>query len=426
MLTKIKELKNSEAELWVELDEEDIKHYLKKTGEKLSEVVQVDGFRSGKIPFDVLRKNIGDQKILEEALEFAVTDSLANALRKEKLEVISSSDLKVTENTPTQVKYSIKLLLFPEVKLGEYKGLEVSKKEVSVEEKEIEETMTKILESRMVFKEFEGPAQNGHHLEVDFEVSDAGKLIDGGKSENHPLILGKGGFIPGFEDNLIGLKKGETKNFSLKSPDDYYQKTIAGKVLDFKVTVKSIKTGTIPDLNIEFFKTLGNFQSSEDLKNSIRSALKTEKEQKEKDRLRLEILDRVDKKSEMSIPPKLIEEQLEAMVANFDDNLHQQGMELSLYLAQVKKTRDDLKKNWYKQAESQIRRGLIMREIGKRESVKISEQEAQEATDSLVARYLTSAPDKQGPDIEKIKQRAGDALLHEKIFEFLEKVNLKN
>ncbi|OGY67701.1 MAG: trigger factor, partial [Candidatus Harrisonbacteria bacterium RIFCSPLOWO2_02_FULL_41_13b] len=415
MLTKIKELKNSEAELWVELDEEDLKHYLKKTGEKLSEVVQVDGFRSGKIPFDVLRKNIGDQKILEEALEFAVTDSLANALRKEKLEVISSSDLKVTENTPTQVKYSIKLLLFPEVKLGEYKGLEVSKKEVSVEEKEIEETMTKILESRMVFKEFEGPAQNGHHLEVDFEVSDAGKLIDGGKSENHPLILGKGGFIPGFEDNLIGLKKGETKNFSLKSPDDYYQKTIAGKVLDFKVTVKSIKTGTIPDLNIEFFKTLGNFQSSEDLKNSIRSALKTEKEQKEKDRLRLEILDRVDKKSEMSIPPKLIEEQLEAMVANFDDNLHQQGMELSLYLAQVKKTRDDLKKNWYKQAESQIRRGLIMREIGKRESVKISEQEAQEATDSLVARYLTSAPDKQGPDIEKIKQRAGDALLHEKI-----------
>ena len=197
-------------------------------------------------------------------------------------------------------------------------------------------------------------------------------------------------------------------------------------MLDFKVTVKSIKTGTIPDLNIEFFKTLGNFQSSEDLKNSIRSALKTEKEQKEKDRLRLEILDRVDKKSEMSIPPKLIEEQLEAMVANFDDNLHQQGMELSLYLAQVKKTRDDLKKNWYKQAESQIRRGLIMREIGKRESVKISEQEAQEATDSLVARYLTSAPDKQGPDIEKIKQRAGDALLHEKIFEFLEKVNLKN
>ena len=140
MLTKIKELKNSEAELWVELDEEDLKHYLKKTGEKLSEVVQVDGFRSGKIPFDVLRKNIGDQKILEEALEFAVTDSLANALRKEKLEVISSSDLKVTENTPTQVKYSIKLLLFPEVKLGEYKGLEVSKKEVSVEEKEIEET----------------------------------------------------------------------------------------------------------------------------------------------------------------------------------------------------------------------------------------------------------------------------------------------
>ncbi|MBI2057863.1 MAG: trigger factor [Candidatus Yanofskybacteria bacterium] len=424
MLTKTKELKNSEVELWVELNEEDLKHYLKKTGDRLSGVVQVDGFRAGKVPLDVLRKNIGDQKILEEALEFAVTDSLANALRKEKLEIISSSGLEITENTPSSVKYSIKLLLFPEVKLGEYKGLGVSKKTITVEEKELEDALARILESRTDFKEFDGPAQTGHHLEIDFEVFNAGQLIEGGKSENHPLILGKGGFMPGFEEELLGLSKGQSKNFSVKAPEDYYQKAVAGKNLDFRVTVKSVKAGTVPKLDADFVKSLGNFTSPEELKNVIRDNLKIEKEQKEKDRLRLEILDIIDKKSEIQIPSKLIDEQLESMISNFDNNLHEQGMELAFYLAQVKKTRDDLKKSWYKQAESQVKRGLILREIGKRENLKVSDEEAKKAANSLVARYLVGAPNKQEPDVEKIKQRAGDALLHEKILEFIEKANL--
>lgn len=426
MLTKVKQLKDCEAEMFVELEKEELQSYVKKTGEQISKLVQVDGFRAGKVPLDVLRKNIGDQKILEEALELAVTDSLAKALKKENLEIISSSDLKVTENTPDSLKYSIKILAFPKIKIGEYKNLNVVKKEFKVEDREVENTIAHLLKSHAQYKESDAPSERGNHLEIDFEVTHDGETVEGGKSENHPLALGNGNFIPGFEDHLAGLKKGETKSFSLEAPKDYYQKNIAGKKLDFKVTIKSVKTGKAPELTDEFVKTLGNFSSAEDLKNSIAEGLKAEKERKEKDRIRLEILDKVGKNSEIKIPEKLIEEQLEGMIKNFDQSLHERGMELSLYLAHLKKTEDDLKKDWRTQAEEQIRRGLIMREIGKKENISVSEGEVEEATSALLSGYLAGGQGKDNIDPIRLKQKAEDAILHEKIFEFLEKNNARN
>ncbi len=425
MITKVKQLKDCEAEIFVELEKEELQSYIKKTGEQISKLVQVDGFRTGKVPLDVLRKNIGDQKILEESLELAVTDSLAKALKKEKLEIVNSSDLKVTENTPDSLKYSIKVLIFPEIQLGDYKNLKVAKKEVKVEDKEVENTIAYLLKSRTEYKESDTSAEKGNHLEVNFEVTHNGQPVEGGKSENHPLVLGSGSFIPGFEDQLVGLKKLETKTFSLEVPKDYYQKDVAGKKLDFKVTVKSVKTGKALELTDEFVKTLGNFGSAEDLRKSIAQGLKTEKEQKEKDRVRLEILDKVNKNSEVKVPEQLINEQLEGMIKNFDQSLHERGLELGLYLAQLKKTEDDLKKEWRVQAEDQIRRGLIMREVGKREDIKVSEAEIEEATSSLMSKYLAGDQEKSSIDPNKLKQKAGDAILHEKIFEFLEKNNIK-
>lgn len=431
MLTKVTKLENSEAELFVELGKEELQSYLKKTGEQLSGMVKIDGFRAGKAPLNALRNKIGDQKILKEALELAVTGSLAKALEKEKLEIINSSELKISENTPDSLKYSIKLQLFPEVRLGNYKNLNVAKKEIEVEEKEIENAITLLLKSRTSFEDTDGPALKEHHLEIDFEVTENGRLVEGGKSENHPLILGKGNFIPGFEEQLEGLNKGGTKKFSLQVPEDYYQKGIAGKKLDFKVAVKSIKAGRIPELTADFVKRLGNFGSVEDLKKNITESLRAEKERKEKERFRLEILEKINKNSEIAMPVKLVEEQLDSMIANFDQSLHERGMELGLYLAHLKKTQDDLRKEWYKQAEDQIRRGLIMREIGKKEKISIDAREVQEAANSLMTQYmlnrggdnfsLEAGTGGQQIDPERIKQKTEEMLLNEKIWDFLEK-----
>src|SRR3989338_11488311 len=285
MLTKLKPVANSQIELEVEVNKEELREYLEKASENLSRAISVAGFRPGKVPFEVLRKEIGDKKILEEALEMAVVGSLARAAEKEKLEVMASSELKITENTADLLRYSVKLMLYPEVKLGDYKNLNVEKKkEVKTEDGEIEEAIKYILKSRATYQDFDGPAEKDHHREIDFEVGTGGQPVEGGKSENHPFVLGKGNFIPGFEDQLVGLKKGEIKEFSLETPNDYYQKSLAGKKLDFKVTVKSVKTVLVPELNDDFIKSLGKFSSQEELKKNIAEGIKAEKEQKEVER----------------------------------------------------------------------------------------------------------------------------------------------
>ena len=423
MLTRLKPVGNSQAELEVELNKEELKEYLEKASENLSQAVSIAGFRPGKAPFEVLRKEIGDQKILEEALEMAVVSSLAKAAQKEKLEVMASSELKIMANTAELLRYAVKLTLYPEVKLGEYKNLKLQKKKVAVEDKEIKEAIQYILKSRAAYQDFAGPAENGHHLEIDFEVGAAGQPIEGGKSENHPFVLGKGNFMPGFEEQLLGLKKGEAKEFSLEAPKDYYQKSLAGKKLDFKIKVKALKTVTIPELNSDFIKSLGRFESEEELRKNIVEGIRAEKEQKETEHFRIEVLNKIDLVSKIEVPEKMIERQLDALIANFDRNLHAQGMELSLYLAHLKKSQDDLRKEWRGQAEKQIRQSLILREIGKKENIKVSEEEIEQAAGGLMMPYAERGEDQSKINMEEIKQQAGEVIFREKIFQFLEAQN---
>jgi len=423
VLTRLKPVGNSQAELEVELNKEELKEYLEKASENLSQAVSIAGFRPGKAPFEVLRKEIGDQKILEEALEMAVVSSLAKAAQKEKLEVMASSELKIMANTAELLRYAVKLTLYPEVKLGEYKNLKLQKKKVAVEDKEIKEAIQYILKSRAAYQDFAGPAENGHHLEIDFEVGAAGQPIEGGKSENHPFVLGKGNFMPGFEEQLLGLKKGEAKEFSLEAPKDYYQKSLAGKKLDFKIKVKALKTVTIPELNSDFIKSLGRFESEEELRKNIVEGIRAEKEQKETEHFRIEVLNKIDLVSKIEVPEKMIERQLDALIANFDRNLHAQGMELSLYLAHLKKSQDDLRKEWRGQAEKQIRQSLILREIGKKENIKVSEEEIEQAAGGLMMPYAERGEDQSKINMEEIKQQAGEVIFREKIFQFLEAQN---
>ncbi|TSC73792.1 MAG: trigger factor [Parcubacteria group bacterium Gr01-1014_44] len=424
MITKLKPVANSQTELEVELNKEELREYLEKASETISQAVSIAGFRPGKVPFEILRKEIGDKKILEEALEMAVVGSLAKAAEKEKLKVMASSELKIMENTADLLRYSVRLMLYPEVKLGNYKNLGLQKKEVKVEDKEIEEAVRYILKSRAAYQDFNGPAENGHHLEIDFEVSTGGQSVEGGKSENHPFVLGQGNFIPGFEEQLAGLKKGEAKEFSLEAPDDYYQKSLAGKKLDFKITVKSVKTVLVPELNDDFIKSLGQFSSQEELKKNIAEGIKVEKEQKETERFRMEILDKIDVASKIDLPEKMIEQQLDALIANFDQNLHAQGMELALYLAHLKKSQNDLRKEWRGQAEKQIRQSLILRELGQKENIKVSEQEMEEAAAGLLMRYSGQGQDQSKVDPEELKQKAGEVVFREKVFQYLEENNI--
>ena len=423
-------LPDSKIKLVVSLDKKDLLLSVEEAEKQLARDVRLEGFRPGKAPKDMVRKAIGEEKIREEALRLAVQSSLAKAMADEKLEIIDRVSFEIKENSPEKLVYWATFLIFPELVLGEYEGLGIKRNAVAVSDEEVKNILDEVLKSRTIFNEIKRPAQMGDRVEVDFTIKDNGTIIEGGKSENHPVVLGDGKFVPGFEEQLVGMEKGGTKHFSLKIPADYYQKTIAGKELDFEVAVKRVEDKTVPKLDDEFAKSLGNFHSLKEAEASINQGLTLEKEMKERDRVRLAILEKVAATTEVKIPPELIENRLDAMLRDLDGELHQKGMELGLYLAHIKKTQDELRREWRPKAELQAKMGLIARAIAKKEELSVGEEEVNQELQVVLQQYIMSGQGGAGPealqniDPEGLKGKIRDTLLNEKVFEFLEKKNV--
>ncbi len=297
-----KNLKDSQIELIVDLNKEDLVSYAIAAEKVLAKELKIEGFRVGKAPKEMVRKTLGEQAIKEEALNLAVQKSLAQALDEQKLNVLDQTDFKIKENSADRLVFAVKLLVFPEVKLGDYKGLSIVKNSVAVTEAEVNNVLGDIVKSRTVLKEVERPAKLGDRVEVDFEVKDRGALVEGGKSENHPVVLGENKFMPGFEERLVGLKAGSKKEFSLKVPADYYQKSIAGKNLDFRVSLKKVQEVTVPRIDDELAKSLGRFTSRADLAANIKEGIVMEKEAKEKERVRSATLKEIASKTKVEVP----------------------------------------------------------------------------------------------------------------------------
>jgi len=421
MRTYIEKLKNSEIKLTIELNEKDLSLYTREAEEILSNLLHVDGFRKGKVPPEIALKKVEKNSIKEKALDIALKRSFAKALKQEKIDLIDASEMKITKNNPGNLTYEILLLVFPEIILGDYRDVEVERKSPVATEQEINNALHYIQKSRAQLKDSDSPIQKGNRVEIDFEIKHKGKQITGGKSENHPLIVGDEKFVPGFEDKLIGAKKGDKKSFSLQVPDDYYQKSIAGNKLDFNVKIKRVQRVILPELNSEFTKMLGSFKDIDALRRNIAEGITMEKEAKEKERIRLAILDKIVKNTQIEIPPKLVKRQLDLMLRNFDENLHRQGLELGLYLAQIKKTQEDLRKEWYEQAVKQVKTSFIIKEIGKKEGITIGNDEVKLAVNNILRKFNSIKEAQENMDLGEFEDRIRTNLFNDKIIDFLEK-----
>ena len=422
MTSTNKKLDTDHVELTVELGRDELTESVRLTEDALNQEVVIDGFRPGKAPREKVRQQVGEARVLESALQTAIQRSLSQVITEQKLDVIETTDLSVKENTPAKLVYSVKLQIFPEVKLPTLADIKVSRRDVVVEPKEIDEALETVKASRAVLTDTDGPAVKGDRLEIDFEVKENGVLIDGGQSTNHPVVIGKENFVPGFEDQLIGLKKGEWKEFSLTAPKDFANKTVAGKKLDFVVTVKDIKKVTLPELIDEFVKTLGKFENLDQLMLNIRDGLTEEKKEKETQRVRLEIMNALINRTTCVASLAMIEDQLTTMVQNFDQELHRHDMELSLYLAKIGKTQEDIKKEWRPEAERQVKMALILHAVAHENNIEITKEEIDEALESLVqSTMLRNGGANPNLDMERMRSSIQSRLLSEKTFQFLEK-----
>ncbi len=409
-------------ELTIELGKEDLGHYIKETEQALGKSLEVPGFRKGKVPNDVIKKQLGDSKILEAALQTAMQRSLARVIQEQGLDVLEASDLKIKDNSAERLIYTVALRLFPAVTMPPLETIKVQRRPVTVETKEIDQTLETLKASRAILTDKDGAAEQGDRVEVDFEVSEDGKLIDGGSSKNHPVVIGNKNFIPGFEEELIGLRKGEHKDFSLTAPRDFANKEIAGKKLDFKVTIQEVKKVTMPELTDDFARSIGKFDNIDQLILNLKDGLAEEKKDKERQRLRLEIINKIIEGSRCDAPAVMITEQLDSMIENFDQDLHRHDMELGLYLSKLGKTQDDLRKEWQKEAERHVKMALILHAVAREREISVEPEEVTQALEALVqSTMIREGGQNLDFDMERMRASIRSRLLNERTLEFLER-----
>lgn len=304
-------------------------------------------------------------------------------------------------------------------KLANYKGIKIKKNKLEVKKKEIKKTLDYLQNSRAKIITVNRPAKKGDRAEIDFEVRHNRVKIENGASKNHPLILGQNRFLPGFEKELEGMKTGEEKEFSLKN-------------FDIKVKMNLVQQRDLPNINDEFAKSLGNFESLNALKKSIKEGLLKEKEIKEKQRIRIELIEKVAQESEMEIPSALVEQEIEKMLVEFKTSITGLGLDFETYLKEVnpspsaeggrvKKTIDDLKKDWQGQAEKRVRIGLCLGEIAERENIEVTDEEIKERINQDLKHYSNIEEVEKNIDLDALKEYTRAILRNEKVFELLER-----
>jgi len=307
------------------------------------------------------------------------------------------------------------------IELANYKGLKIKRNKSKVEKEEIDKSLDYLRQSRAKIITVNKSAKKGNQIEIDFEIRQGEVKIEDGTSKNHPLILGDGKFLPGFEKELEGMSAGQGKEFSLKAPSDWLDKRIADKNLDFKVKMNSVQEREVPELNDEFAKSLGQFDSLDALKKNIEEGLLEEKEIKENQRIKLELIEMVATESKMEIPDSLIEQEVERMLAEFKFSINNIGLDFDRYLKEIKKTIDEIKKEWRIQAEERVRITLCLRAIADKENIQIFEEELTERINQDLKNYPNTEEVKKNIDPNALREYTKEVLRNEKVLGLIEK-----
>mgnify|MGYP001258231923 CR=1 FL=1 len=393
MNVKKGEIVKSQIELTVELSVDEFKPYIDQGVSKISKEVKIDGFRSGKIPYDVLKGKIGEMAILEEAARIAINKTIEKALAElgdgkligqPKVDIV-----KLAPNNP--VEYKISVAIIPEVAIESYKDLKIKPKEIKVEEDEITKTLDELKESRVVETLADREVKEGDKVLVDIQMFHDNVPIEGGQAQGTAVLMGKDFLVPGFDKQLNGAKKGDHKEFSLPYPEDHYMKNIAGKMVDFKVDIKEVYDRKLPELNDEFAIAFG-LKSLKELKENIEKSIKGQKEQEQGRETEKELLDKIVKNTKFGdIPPMLIEQEGQTMLSELENGLAQQGAKFDDYLKSIGKSREQLQIDMLPDATNRVKVSLLIREIAEKENIKVEDKEIDEHIEHMKMHYKENA-----------------------------------
>lgn len=376
-------------EITIKIEGEEWKKALDKAFNDKKRDTVVDGFRKGKVPRDVYEKHYGKESLFIPAADYVLQDAYMKVMEENKLVPVVQPDVNLGGIDEDGVEFVFKIITKPEVNVKKYKGLKIEKEKVEVTKEEIEHELSHVLEKYTELVTKDGKVESGNVAVIDFEGFKDGVAFEGGKGENYSLEIGSNTFIPGFEDQVIGMKVGEEKDINLTFPEDYGAKDLAGAAVVFKVKVNEIKEKQTRELDEEFFEDLGmeGVDSKEKLEKEIEESIKARKEMEAENNYVDKILEEVSKNVEVDIPEEMVKEEIDRLMKRFEENMRMQGISLDLYYQFSRTTEADLRNQLEKEAYSNVLYRLMLEEIMTLEKIEVTEEEVEKEAASLAEKY---------------------------------------
>ncbi|MCF7845280.1 MAG: trigger factor [Candidatus Pacebacteria bacterium] len=429
MNVKIEKKSETQREIEVTIPLEDMKKYLEEVAEEMKKEVNVKGFRPGKASFSAIENTVGKEKLYEEAAKKAVQATYPKVIQENDLFAISSPEVNLIKCVPgNEVIYKALVYVMPEVTLPDYKkiGESVVKKEgkeIVVTEQEIDASLQKIRETKAETKKVEREAKKGDVVVINFKGligDEEDKKIE---EENFKFTIGEKEMdvLEGFEENVVGMKAGEEKDFSIEvKGGEKDRKELSGKKIDFNVKMVTVMEKELPKIDDELAKTLPNIKDLSDLKEKIKEGIEKEKQTNENEKLKMKVLEELRKNTkEFEIPEILVERELDNMIKNLENQINQNGSSLEDYLKQINKTEDDLKKEWRKKAEENISYALILHYISKEEGVEATDEEIEEEVEKYFKAVGREKEKESDENLGRLRAYISDTIKNRKVFNAL-------
>ena len=379
-------------EIEIKVEGKEWEEALDKAFKEANKKAKIDGFRPGHAPKEVFIKKYGEQALYMDAAEAVVDGAYEKMLKENEKnleDLVARPDVQVKDINGEGVTFNFVLTMRPEVKLGDYKKINVKREKAKVTAEEIEDTIENIRHRYAEDVLKDGEIKDGDVAVIDFDGFVDGVAFEGGKGENYSLKIGSGTFIPGFEEQLIGLKSGDEKDVEVTFPEDYHAEDLKGKKATFKVKVHEVKEVKVPELDKDFFEDLGmeGVDTKEKLEAKISESILTNKESELENKYIDELLEAAAKDTEVDIPEVMINDELERMISQYDSHLRSQGITLEQFYKFTNSDEEALKSQMRPEAARRVKHRLMLEEIAKQEKIEISDEEANKEAERLAENY---------------------------------------
>ena len=391
-LISCEKLEKSMVELQFSIDAETFKAAVNNAFKREGKKYAIPGFRKGKAPRHMIEKMYGSDIFHYDAVNDLFPEAYEAAVKEAKIDVVGRPDPEVVSMSEADgVVLKVKVAVKPEVELGEYAGLTVTKEAKNVNEADVDAEVKRMQDRNGRLLTRDGPAENGDTVDIDFEGFVDGKAFEGGKAEHYSLVLGSGSFIPGFEDQVVGHSAGEEFDVNVKFPEEYGAAELAGKDATFKIKLHEVKYKELPALDDDFAKDVSEYDTLDELKDSIRNNIKTNLDKQAEQKVENDLMDQVIANMKADIPDAMVDSRIDELVQDFEYRISQQGLKLADYLKYMGMNIEQFRAQFKEQADKQVKMRLAMEAIVAKEGITASDEEFEEEVKRIADAYKMEA-----------------------------------